>query len=623
MKMKTLLILMALIIPGCDLTSRVVGTSDAPDGGLVTDGPALPPDSTVTPDLLLPPDGWPPASAPCMAESKGSPNGVRTLTYHKSKENRWHLALDPVASHSQLVAQGGLAGTEAAAMDHKAAGDRVAGFVLVQPVTGNPSVQDSLTQLITRIQQGFPNKTRAEVRTSGTQITSHEHFPQAVGTILDLDLATTTTPSAVRDALLPSLLVPGNMAALKNSPPHWGSADKQFVISLATVRRYQRARDPKTGALKLDGEGYVKEGTDTSHRALLVVGAVALRDDYQDLTRRTGLLVNDLAGGTAAALGSTQLAKIQCDTFAGTDPAKADIIWVVDESGSMRNNREDIVHNAADFFDRAVASGLDFRVAVTNVCNPQGSYKTAVGKFCSTISQDPNNMGGDDRFLLPRERDIFAACVRNPPGYEGSQEYGIINARRAVQDHLPRKAGAPGKIRPGATLVVIVATDEIAGNLTSILYSSKSACTLTDATKSKMAFALLPQHAFFSGNTDPEARTAFHVIGGVCANSCKAHVAHGYSLLARALGGQVADVCQKDLGPTMQSIIDTVAGKGSTTRLSHVPVAASLAVAKDGVAIKRSRNKGFDYRPTANSIVFIDVPFKKGSKALVGYRRWN
>ena len=623
MRTKTLFILIALLLPGCDLLSRVVGPVDTTDGGVLPDGAPPAPDTLISPDQLLAPDGWSPASAPCMAESKGTPNGVRKLTYRKSTGNNWHLALDPSASHVQLSLQGAKAGTEAAAMDHKGAGDQVAGFIMALPVTGNPGVQDSLTQLIGWIQVGFPNKTRAEVRTSGTQITSHEHFPQVVGTIIDLDLKTPTTVAAVREDLLKALLNPGLPTSIKNPPPHWGPQETQFVISLATVRRYQRARDPKTGALKLDGEGYVKEGADTSKRALLVVGAVALRDAYQDRTRRTGLLVNDLAGGTAAALSTTALADIKCDVFAGSDPAKADIIWVVDESGSMRNNREDIVRNAADFFDRAVASGLDFRVAVTNVCNPKGAYKAAVGKFCSKSTTDPNDMGGDDRFLLPKERDIFAACVRNPPGYEGSQEYGIINARRAVQDHLPRKAGAPGKIRPGATLVVIVATDEIAGNLTSILYSSKSACTLTDATKSKMAFALLPQHAFFSGNTDPEARTAFHVIGGVCANSCKAHVAHGYSLLARALGGQVADVCQKDLGPTMQSIIDTVAGKGSTTRLSHVPVAASLAVAKDGVAIKRSRNKGFDYRPTANSIVFIDVPFKKGSKALVGYRRWK
>jgi len=558
-----------------------------------------------------------------MTESKTSPNGVRKLTYLKSKGGSWNLALDPAAVHLPLTLQNIAKGTEAAGMDHRKDSDMVAGFIMAQPAAGDVTVQDILSAVITQIQQGIPNKARAEVRTSGTQLPSHDFFPQVVGTIIDLDLTVKVTAPAVREQVLRAILNPLNPATIKNPPPKWGPQDNQFIISLATVRRFQRARDAKTGAFTKDGQGYASEAADKSKRAMLIVGAVARRDDFQDLTRRTGLLVDDLAGGTAAALGSAKISDIVCNVFLGTDPAKADIIWVVDESGSMSNNREDIVRNAEEFFDRAVASGLDFRVGVTNVCNPNGSYKDSVGRFCSRKSTNRNDNGGDDRFLLPKERDIFSACVRNPPGFEGSSEYGIVNARRAVSNHLPRAAGKVNRIRPGATLVVIVATDEVAGSLTSILSSSKYTCTLPSSTKSKMAFSLMSHHAYFSGNTDTQARTVFHLIGGVCGNTCRAHIGHGYGLLARALGGQIGDVCQQDLGPTLQSIIDSVAGKGSATNLSHVPVAASLAVARNGVAIKRSRSKGFDYRPTANSIVFINTQFKKGSKAVVGYRRWK
>ncbi len=618
-----LIILVFLMAPGCDLGARVVGSPGSTgDGGLVTgdgatgDGLAV---NDAGPDLLLIPDGMPPASAPCMQESATSPNGIRKLIFRKSKLGGFQLALEPSSSFVEVALSGMGPKTEAAVMDQSGAGLRVASFAVTH-AESLTSMSALLKDVIAKIQAGFPQKVRAEIRTTGTLHPSHDHFPSAVNTIIDLDLKDPTATPAVRDAVLRALLQPSSPDQLKNLPGHWGPKVQAFTISFATTLTFKPVMDPKTGKPVIDSKGYASDSG--ASRARTVVGSVTLRADYQDLARRTGIVVNDLAGGTALAK-SAATTTISCEAFLGRDPAKADIIWVVDESGSMKDNREDIVRNAAEFFDRAVVSGMDFRVGVTNVVNPKGSYKASVGKFCSRASANNHDNGGEDRFLLSSERSIFEACVRNPPGYEGSIEYGIINARRAVADHLPRKAATPSKIRPGATLVVIVATDEVAASLISVLSSSRTSCSLSAATSKQMGKILLTQHAFFAGIIDPEAKTVFHVIGGVCSNSCRSHITHGYNLLAQTLGGQIADVCQKDLGPTMQSIIDSIAGKGSLTRLAHVPIASSLALALDGAVVKRSRNKGFDYRPDANTIVFIKTKFKKGSKAVVGYRRWK
>jgi hypothetical protein len=303
----------------------------------------------------------------------------------------------------------------------------------------------------------------------------------------------------------------------------------------------------------------------------------------------------------------------------------ADIIWVMDESGSMSDNRQDIVNNATDFFSRALSSGLDFRIGVTNVCNPTGSYKEVIGRFCSRISSSQTDMGGTDRFLLPGEQAIFSSCIKNPPGYEGGSEYSLVNAMEAVKLHLPRAKGDSSRIRPDAKLVIIVATDEIANSLYSVLAGKygPSYCTLTASEQASLRSAMSPYLNLFSGVQDPEAEAIYNLIGGVCNNTCSANINHGHALLAKQFHGQIADVCQKNLGDTLQEIIDGVIGAASPMVLDYPPISASLAVALDAVAIPRSRVKGFDYRAATNSLAFIGVKYKLGSEVITSYKRWG
>ena len=114
-----------------------------------------------------------------------------------------------------------------------------------------------------------------------------------------------------------------------------------------------------------------------------------------------------------------------------------------------------------------------------------------------------------------------------------------------------------------------------------------------------------------------------HLIGGVCNATCTtAEVGHGYFELVKATGGITGDICQQNLGTTLQIIIDTITGAASPAILQYVPVSASLAVALGTTQLTRSRVKGFDYVGFSNSLVFIGVPIQKGSQVVASYRRW-
>lgn len=343
------------------------------------------------------------------------------------------------------------------------------------------------------------------------------------------------------------------------------------------------------------------------------------------------VLLDDLGNGTAVGRPGAAV-ELTCDRAPLGPVPVADIIWVVDESGSMDDNRADIVRNAESLFRRVRALGIDFRMGVTGVKNPR--YGATLGKFCSRASPDRADDGGEDRFLLPAEQALFSACVFNPPYYEPYEEYGLSNAYWALKRHLPRARGAADKIREGAQVALIFVTDEVPqeimkgssfeGQPGTLQYSgdfpTSSSCKLAPGILDPQ---LDPFEELLESVSLPKARVTVHLIGGICGNRCGADVAHGYQDLARAFGGQVGDVCQPNLETTLNEIVDTIAGAASPRPLAQVPISSTLLVQAGGVVLPRSPTRGFSYDAAANALVFNRVRVGFGAEVIAAYYRFT
>ena len=555
----------------------------------------------------------------CRDATEDKPQGRKAVQLRGNFKGDWRIALEKSAKYGLVTIAGAGKKMAAGVINHHKSDEMVAGLVLSRDSTSG--VQTELSALVSAIQSAMAGSGKVSVRASGIQGKSHDRYDIVRGTTLDLELTSGTDESSLRNLVLGAMLGK-TMSQLSNLPAPFAASANKFVVRFSTVKRFEFKKD-KNGMEVLDAKKYPVDSGDKTKWRLMVMGAVATTAAYQDPKRRTGFIADDLSDGTGLAQNMDTVGN-ECDVDRIEKLPVADIIWVVDESGSMDNNRADIVNNANNFFSRALSSGLNFRMCVTNVVQPNGTYKATLGKCCSKISSNSSDDGGTDRFLLPSEQSTFSACIKNPPGYEGYAEYGLVNAKTAVTRHLPRASDKPDKIRTKATLVIIVATDEKPESLGSVLsYSDYTTCTLGSATQAKVNTALQPYLDLFSGVSDPEGVAMFHVIGGVCNNTCSADVAHGYRELAQKLGGQWASVCQKNLGNTLQLLIDNITGKASPITLDYVPISSSLAVALDGVLVKRSRVAGFDYRPATNSLVFINVKYKKGSEVIASYKRWE
>ena len=556
----------------------------------------------------------------CRDATEDKPQGRKAVLLRQEKKGDWHLALETHAKYGPVTISGAGAKMAAATINYDKSIEGVAGFVFSKVSVAD--VQTELASLLSAINTSPPGGSgTVTVRASGTQTKSHDKYDMVEGTLVDVKLSGSSDVSTVRNNLLATLLGK-TLADLSNLPQAFGSSGTEFTIRFTTIKRFEfKIKSDKS--LVLDSKGFPVDTGDKTKWRLVVIGAVALDADAKSPTRRTGIIFDDLSNSTAVALASDKVGN-ECDASKITSIPIADIVWVSDESGSMNDNRIDIVNHANEFFKGAIAMGLDFRMGITNVV-PKG--KTGFGTFCSRVSTNKNDSGGSDRFLLPSEQQIFSSCIKNPPGYTGGHspgEYGMINAKAALTGHLPRAASDPTKFRKNAAIVFIILTDQIAAAVETVAGSKYKQCALDSTTQSGVNGLLKPYVDLFTGVDDIEAVVSkFFIIGGVCNNSCNAMISHGYIEIMKLLGGQIADVCQKNLSKTMQVFVNSIVAGSMPVKLDYMPISSSLAVTVDGVTLKRSRTGGFDYRSTSNSLVFINVTYKKGSQVFASYKRWE
>ena len=500
----------------------------------------------------------------------------------------WQLSLADTLTTAKLTIAQAKAQESAATVDAK--NEQVAGFVA--SFAGNSlNVSVAATELATRL----GSLGTLITRTSGNLVQSHDGFPTVVGTDLKLELSSDRDLADVRNDVLAAVL--GRpLTDFSGLPSSAGLLVRNVLIKAQTLVRPD----------------------------LRVIVVAAVTDDAlaKDDGKKTGITVDDLTNGTALSAPGKQLVG-ECDATALQKTSKADIIWVVDESGSMNDNRDQVIANAKDLFKRALDANLDFRMGITNVIYPTSSYKYAIGKFCSKVSTDSYDDGGTDRFLLPTEQVIFEACIKNPPGYEGGTEYMRLNAMEAVKKHLPRAANDPAKIRPDAKVVIIYVTDEASAESRTAFSGGVNGCSLNAVGEAQVRANVMDDVNYFLGKTDPQATATVHMIGGICGNNCGAELGHGMIEIVKATNGQTGDVCQADLGKTLQNIIDDIVGAASAAKLQYEPVSSSLQVTLDNVKLTRSRQVGFDYRRSSNALAFIGVPYGAGSTVIVSYYRYQ
>ena len=272
---------------------------------------------------------------------------------------------------------------------------------------------------------------------------------------------------------------------------------------------------------------------------------------------------------------------IQVDELRQSDGI-VDILWVVDDSGSMTNERRTLVGNFDRFVQELLALKVDFQMGVTSIVSVDG------GRLRGTTRVLTN--------LTPNARRVFEANTTFPNS-RSRWEQGLRMTQLALSSpNIDPGQPNAGFIRPNAALAIIVVTNE-----------DDSSFGTTDY------YARVFKGLKGKGN---ENLVSFSVIGGTIPNGCvppgetglygsTANPAIRYAEVATKMGGIIGSICDASFEQTLIRIAQALNTLKRVFPLTLRPIVNSITVTVGGVTIPQDPVNGWQYRADTNSIVFL------------------
>ena len=283
---------------------------------------------------------------------------------------------------------------------------------------------------------------------------------------------------------------------------------------------------------------------------------------------------------------------------------KMDILWVIDNSGSMRSSQESVAVNFNKFIQRFSTKGYDFRIAVTTT-----------SAYLDLYSKDPTQSRFRDGTDQTSHSGVFVITPETPnltnvfmtniiQGTLGSgDERGLQSLRSTLTNPLNS-----GFLRDDSFLAIIFVTDEEDFSHDSATYSENM--SIMHPVKDYIDF--LDQLT----KTSAENRRYSASTVGIFDADCKTQldkadpqkwygrrITQRYAELTDATEGFKGSLCS-DFGSTLDGIAQQIVRLSTQFFLSRQPVLETIRVFIDEQEIPQSATNGWNYVAERNSIMF-------------------
>jgi hypothetical protein len=309
--------------------------------------------------------------------------------------------------------------------------------------------------------------------------------------------------------------------------------------------------------------------------------------------------------GTGTALSH------QTDDFQQNTEPKTDVIWVIDNSGSMSDKQDYLGQNARTFVDQANQSRNDYQLAVIPI-EWSGSADTGFPHIADSNSSfpgakiNPGQFFGTPQVIRRTDADPAGELEKNIKIGDccaDDAESGLEASKAALTNPLITDPTMPNStfVRDDAKLAIIVLSDE----------------EDQGASQSVQYYVDLFQQLKGAANTQ---LFSFHAIVGDVPDGCDATV-NGVAIHADAgkrymeavtrTNGIFRSICTTDWGKIAQDIgLDAFTARAQFF-LTRSPDPKTLAVKVDGNP--QTAGVDYDYDSASNSIIF-----RKGSTPAAG-----
>jgi len=287
----------------------------------------------------------------------------------------------------------------------------------------------------------------------------------------------------------------------------------------------------------------------------------------------------------------------QTDLFIQLTGQDVDVLFVVDDSGSMGEEQSNLASNFSQFINEASTWQNNYNVAVTT----------------TDIDSNGGRMLGSPRIVTPATWQSFSGNVQVGTNGSGT-ERGLNAAQMALT--LPNIAnssvacatdgdctapdacydgfcGGPnrGFLREDATLEIVFVSDE------------------EDQSPADLSFYInffKNIKGFYNGNL-----LHCHAIvgppGGCSSSSGDASPGMRYIDVANATGGNVASICQSDFADALASIGEIAFGLKTQFFLSRVAEPSTLEVRINGTLCSTGGGANWVYDGPSNSVIFLEA----------------
>lgn len=272
------------------------------------------------------------------------------------------------------------------------------------------------------------------------------------------------------------------------------------------------------------------------------------------------------------------------ERFSQVAPSAVDVLWIIDNSGSMSGIVDDLSANMPTFINSFIGLGLDWQMGVVTTdmddLAHQGQLR-GVGVISPSTVADP----------------VSAFTEAAAVGDGGS---GDERARDAAYAALtePLLSGAnAGLVRAGGSLALIVISDE---EDSSRNIDKRAFSTWLNAFKGD------PDDSSFSAMAGPEGTGGLFDPG--CqdlANDISAVASVEYPYVVNATGGFYTEICDMNFNQVLTYLSYTAAGMLTRWPLRYTPSnVGRIDVTVRGLDVPYNIVNGFTYDSPSNAVVF-------------------
>lgn len=332
----------------------------------------------------------------------------------------------------------------------------------------------------------------------------------------------------------------------------------------------------------------------------------------------------DKGGGSFSILSDSS----QFQQAVSFSPRKLDVLFVVDNSGSMASSQQNLANNFPSFIDKFIAKGYDFRIAVTTTDAFYGDQFIANGCSLCNVEQTRFRSGTSPKVYVidradydlnqasegARLKNNFTLNVK--VGADGSgDERAFSSFKAALSSSLN-----VGFHRPDAFLAVVIVSDEED--------FSQSEYTMNESYSNPNLYTVASYKTYLDTFTGGKASQDYSVSAiSISDQACRDQLAGGaggaqkiatrYNQLVDLTGGTKNSICNP-FDQTLDNISSQIMSEQKPVyKLSKKPIVASIRVVVDGVVVPQSSTDGWSYDAASNTITINGLTYKPGANSAI------